>query len=115
MIPIKFGIIDEFDMKKQYITYEPQKYNCITIDDNLYIEDWWSELTKMKTYFSSLNKPNVALSRAGITLIPPESLPLFESIVSNDNRINMDDNLKKLLKSIRKAKLENKYMIHFGF
>ncbi|KGG79988.1 hypothetical protein [Caloranaerobacter azorensis] len=115
MIPTQFGIIDKIDKNKRYIEYEPEKYNCVTIDDDIYIDDWWEELTKMKTYVGGdLNKPSVALDRLGVTLIPPESLSIFETIVSNDPRIKQDYSLMELLKLIRKAKQENKYMIHFG-
>ncbi|WP_427340923.1 hypothetical protein, partial [Caloranaerobacter sp. DY30410] len=110
MTPIEFGIIDKIDKNKRYIEYEPEKYNCVTIDDDIYIDDWWEELNKMKTYFSDLNTPNVALARHGVTLIPPESLSIFETIVSNDPRIKQDYSLMELLKLIRKAKQENKYM-----
>jgi hypothetical protein len=114
MIPTEFGIIDELDKNKEYIRYEPEKYNCVKIDDDLYINDWWRDLTKMKTYFGALDTPSVALARHGITLIPPESLLIFENIVANDSRIKGDDRLIELLELIRKAKSENKYMIHFG-
>jgi len=85
-----------------------------TIDDDIYIDDWWEDLSKMRTYFGDLNTPNVSLDRHGVTLIPPESLSIFETIVSNDPRIKQDYSLMELLKLIRKAKQENKYMIHFG-
>ncbi|RKD22386.1 hypothetical protein SAMN02745883_00771 [Caminicella sporogenes DSM 14501] len=114
MTPIEFGIIDKIDKNKEYIKYEPEKYNCVTIDDDIYIDDWWEELSKMKTYFGDLNSPNMSLARHGVTLIPPESLSILETIVSNDPRIKQDYSLMELLKLIRKAKLENKYMIHFG-
>ena len=29
----EFGIIDEFDEEKDYSDYEPEKYNCISVDD----------------------------------------------------------------------------------
>jgi hypothetical protein len=115
LIPTEFGIIDKIDKNRKYIIYEPEKYNCVTIDDDMYIDDWWEELCKMKTYVGGdLDKPSVALDRDGVTLIPPESLSIFETIVSNDPRIKQDYSLMELLKLIRKAKQENKYMIHFG-
>lgn len=114
MIKTEFGIIPNIKESEFYITYEPEKYNCVTIDDDLYIDDWWPELIKMNTYFSSLNIPRKGLARDGITLIPPESLSIFENIVKNDNRINSDESLNKLLSLIQKANLEHKYVIHYG-
>lgn len=102
MIPIEFGIVDTIE-NKDYVKYEPQNYNCVTIDDNLYINDWWEDLLKMKTYFHNINRPSTALARWGITLIPPESLSIFNDIVTNDLRIQYDDNLKGLLSLIEKA------------
>ena len=29
----EFGIIDSFEENKWYDTYEPDKYNCISVDD----------------------------------------------------------------------------------
>lgn len=45
LIPTEFGIMDFVDKNKDYVEYEPEKYNCIVIDDG-YIDDWWEELKK---------------------------------------------------------------------
>lgn len=44
MITAEFGIIPEILTNEIYTNYEPQKYNCIKIDDDLYINDWWPQL-----------------------------------------------------------------------
>ncbi|MCB2291364.1 hypothetical protein LGK97_16680 [Clostridium sp. CS001] len=38
----QFGIINEFEKDKEYNDYEPQKYNCISIDDDI-LNAWWNE------------------------------------------------------------------------
>lgn len=114
MIGIEFGIIPSIDKTKIYTYDEAQEYNCVTIDDDLYINDWWNELQKMNTYFNDLTVSAKGLNRHGITLIPPTSLSLFENIVQNDLRIELDVNLKQLLKIIQIAKVQNKFMIHYG-
>lgn len=114
MIATEFGIIWELDKSRVYMEYEPEKYACVAIDDDLYINDWWKELKKMHTYFGELDKPAKGLCRHGITLIPPEELKYFEKAVKNDKRLQRDQSLQKLLHLIRKARKENKYMIHFG-
>ena len=43
MIKTQFGIIDEIDCNKDYSEYEPDKYNCVYIDDDIYINDWWPQ------------------------------------------------------------------------
>jgi len=113
LIKTEFGIIDEMDCSKDYGAYEPEKYNCIYIDDE-YINDWWERLGLMKTYFHNMNRPSFALARQGVTIIPPESLPLFQDIVVTDRRINTDDNLANLAAKIQEAIEADKHMIHFG-
>lgn len=101
------------DEEHVYTEYEPEKYECVAIDDDLYIDDWWNELKKMHTYFGG-DKPAKGLCRDGITLIPPEELKHFEKVVKKDKRFQQDQSLQKLLQLIRKARKKNKYMIHFG-
>lgn len=113
MIKTHFGIIEDIEEAQTY-SFNPQKYNCIFIDDEIYIDDWWNQLTILKTYFHNLNRPEFGLARYGITLIPPESLSGFLEIVLSDQRIKEDDNLVKLADAIQDAICRNKYMIHFG-
>lgn len=109
----EFGIIESFDPQHEYSKYEPEKYGCSSIDDDR-LNDWWEELTKLKTYNMSLEYPQTALSRWGVTLIPPSSLPGFLEIVVNDKDFNSYAALPELADKIRTAIKENKYMIHFG-
>lgn len=113
MIKTEFGIIDIIDFKKDY-KYEPERYNCVFIDDDTYINDWWERLITMKTYFHCMDRPSRALDRWGITLIPPESLATFQDIVISDYRINSDDHLVELAEKIKEAIENNKFLIHFG-
>lgn len=109
----EFGIIDEFEKDKEYLDYEPQKYNCVAIDDDI-LNDWWNDLTLVKTYFHCYNRPSFALARWGITMIPPESLEDFYEIVSKDKRSKSSKELNDLMTLLRKAISENKYVIHYG-
>lgn len=110
----EFGIIDIIDETKEYTDFEPEKYDCVSVDDDIYINDWWEELSKIDTCFFSVCNPQKGLNRWGITLIPPGSLESFLKIVENDPRIREDCNLYSLSLKIRTAIKENKYMIHFG-
>ena len=114
MIKAGFGIVHKIDCTKDYGVYEPEKYNCVFIDDDVYINDWWKQLRVMKTYFHSMDKPGVGLARWGVTLIPPESLPIFLAIVQADDRIQTDKRLACLAVRIQEAADKNKFMIHFG-
>jgi hypothetical protein len=114
IIKAEFGIIEEIDYSKDYSLYEPQKYDCVFIDDDAYINDWWERLLIMKTYVHNTDRPSTALARHDVTLIPPESLPMFHEIVITDKRINKDKNLVNLANKIQEAIAKNKFMIHFG-
>lgn len=109
----QFGTIDELDKDKDYSCYEPHKYSCVDIDDDI-LNDWWNELTLVKTYFHCYSRPSFALARWGVTLIPPESLEAFYTIVSNDRRSISSNELIDLMQLLRMAIFQNKYVIHYG-
>lgn len=113
MIKTEFGIIEDFQPNQKYTAYEPEKYHCIAIDDE-YIDDWWERLLEIRTYNMSLEQPQWGLSRWGITLIPPESLPGMLEVVAEERSILWDDALVELADLIRRADAERKYMIHYG-
>lgn len=49
-----FGAIDSFEENKWYSDYEPEKYNCISVHDDLLEEmiiKYNKELMSIKTYF----------------------------------------------------------------
>jgi hypothetical protein len=117
MIKTEFGIIDDFDKKKDYTGYYPKRYHCVAIDDDLYINDWWECLSHINTfnvYSKGVLQPQTALSRWGITIIPPASLPAFFEIVISDKRYKEDHRLVALAELIRQAMIDNKHMIHYG-
>ena len=117
MIKAEFGIIEDFDEKKDYTGYYPEKYNCVAIDDDLYLNDWWNDLSLIDTfnvYSKRVLQSQKALSRFGITIIPPRSLPAFLDIVISDRRYKKDKRLVVLADLIRYAIEQNKYMIHYG-
>ncbi|WP_200792856.1 hypothetical protein [Bacillus massilinigeriensis] len=72
----EFGIIDSIDPDYNYIDYDPEKYNCVSIECE-YVENWWKQLHLLKTYYQRMSRPDFGLNRWGITIIPPESLPGF--------------------------------------
>ncbi len=109
----EFGIIDTFEEDKDYSDYEPEKYNCISVDDD-FLNDWWNGLMLLKTYHRSYCRPELALARCGVTLIPPSSLEQFYSIVETDKRSKSSRQLIELMVLIRKAVEDGKWMIHYG-
>lgn len=54
------------------------------------------------------------LAYHGITIIPPQSLPMFLDIVLFTDGLKQNDELNELGEKLIQAKNENKYMIHYG-
>jgi len=91
----------------RYDEYEPEKYQCISIDDE-YVEKIEKELIDIDFYWHTLDVSGKGLAYCGITLMPPESL---------DGVINVIDKYKDLseLKALLvNAKEQSKYVIHYG-
>jgi len=109
----EFGILHDFDKQKIYRDYEPQKYHCISIDDDI-IGKLVEQLSIIKTYFHSFTRPNDGLAYWGITIIPPESLSLFYEVVTSFNYIMKSNELQELALIIMQAMEEKQYLIHFG-
>jgi hypothetical protein len=109
-----FGIIDNIEsVKRRKIGYEPQKYNCISIDDEI-IHNLTNHLSIMRTYFHSLEHIEFGLAYAGITIIPPESLLFFYEVITSSSIYGKSSELNELAAKIVMARRENKHMIHFG-
>lgn len=104
----KFGIMQTKPKNgKKYDDYEPQKYKCISVDDD-YILPLLEKFRGVKCYWHTLDRAEFGLAYYGVTLIPPESLDLIIEIIWNNN------NLSELFTLLSKAEHENKYVIHFG-
>ncbi len=104
----EFGIMT-FDPQPEEVfeVYEPEKYNCITVDDD-YIEVLLPKLSVVDCFWHTLYNPNKNLAYCGITLIPPDSMDLFIELI--DGAVGTE----KLKELMIKAKEDNKYIIHFG-
>ncbi len=104
----EFGIMQNAPKsRKRYDEYEPQKYNCIAVDD-CHIENLDAHLIQVDFYWHTLDMPAKGMAYTGITLIPPTSMQAFIAIIKDINGLN---ELKDLLE---KALSENKWVIHFG-
>lgn len=64
----EFGILDDLVKQKNYIHYEPDQYNCISVNDNV-IQGLDKYLSVMKTYFHSISRSECGLAYSGITII----------------------------------------------
>ena len=103
----EFGIMESAPVSgKRYDEYEPKKYNCISVDDD-YIEGI-EQLLIFDSFCHTIDIPMKGLNYIGITLIPPESLEEFLTVIGD---VSEYAELRKLLID---AKNRNKYVIHYG-
>ena len=104
----EFGIMQNAPKPgKRYDQYDPQKYNCISVDDD-YVEIIGADLRNADFYWHTLAIPAKGIAYTGITLIPPTSVQAFTAAIKDFAELN---ELKELLE---KALRENKWVIHFG-
>lgn len=98
---------------KEYI----RRHHCLAVPDEI-INDWWDGLLEMKSYVRSFDRPETAVDRWGVTLIPPESIDVFIKIIITRTSAEWikkcGEILFALLSLLEKAKEENKFVIHYG-
>ena len=110
----EFGIIDVLDTQRDYGSlYEPNKYYCVAIFDEV-LNYWWDSLSEMKTYFHSFNRPEKNLARWGVTLIPPDSLELLIEVIEEKTPDEFRNDGAEIIDVLKKAMSENKFVIHYG-
>lgn len=104
----EFGIMENAPKpKKRYDEYEPQKFNCISIDDD-YVEIIDANLKNVDLYWHTLDVQAKGIAYHGVTLIPPTSIQAFTVVIKDIAE------LKELKDILEKALVENKWVIHFG-
>lgn len=104
----EFGIMPNVPIKgKRYDDYEPQKYNCITVDD-IYLENIISGFDNIDFYWHTLDVKEKGIAYCGVTLIPPTSQQAFINVINDVH------SLEELVLLIKKARLEKKWIIHYG-
>ena len=104
----EFGIMQNAPQPRtRYDEYEPQKYNCISVDDD-YIEDIVANFNHIDFYWHTLDVKGKGIAYTGVTLIPPTSMQAFIDVVKDVF------GLSELKELSEKALAENKWIIHFG-
>ncbi len=108
MLTHKFGIMDRAPrLDEYYDDYEPEKYNCVTVNDEI-ICPLLEEVFNTEMYWHSLKNPGHGLAYCGITLIPPAAL---DDMI---NALSPKEGSAELCNLLQKAKVNKKYVIHFG-
>ena len=104
----EFGIMQNAPEKeKRYDEYEPQKYNCISVDD-AYLENILSKFDDIDFFWHTTDVKGKGLAYCGVTLVPPESTQAFADVIASIPELA---DLKTLC---TKALEQNKWIIHFG-
>ena len=104
----EFGIMPKPPIKrKSYFRYEPEKYNCISIDDDVLFAVS-EKLKDIKSFWGKLGNESSGLDYYGVTMIPTESIPSFILIIKDHKE------MAEFCKLLAKAETENRWIIHFG-
>ena len=102
----EFGImLTDPKSGETYNEYEPQKYGCVTVHDEIVECFGDSVLRDLPCFWCSVDRPEKGLAYCGITLIPPSSLSAL---------LDASGGSVPLQKLIEKAMAENRFIIHFG-
>lgn len=109
----EFGIIENIINQQDFQQYNPEKYNCISVDDEV-VESLVEKLLGMKSYFHSLDRPELGLAYHGVTIIPPDSLIILYNILTSSIDFGNSEEFNELALKIQLAIQEKKYMIHYG-
>lgn len=72
------------------------------------------QLNQIRTYSHSYDRAGFGLEECGITLIPHESLSLFQQIIKKTMYAHESEQLNQLVSKIVQAQVDKKDMIHFG-
>jgi hypothetical protein len=89
-----FGILDQFEENIWYQEYEPQKYNCISVDLDVMDEVFGvyrEEIEQIKSFACISTQPICGLEESGITLhifLNP-SVMLLPKQTANFNHISL--------------------------
>ena len=92
---------------KRYDDYEPEKYDCISVDD-IFLEGVIGALMSIDCYWHTLDVPEKGLAYCGVTLIPPQSLTSFVNVIRHLPGLSSLTALAEL------AQKESKWIIHYG-
>jgi len=106
----EFGLMpDTPKPKARYDEYEPEKYACIVVDDEL-IEPILPDLQAVDCFWHTRAVPGKGLAYYGVTLIPPSSTDALLAVLHGQN----ENGLAEWIVLAEEAKRREQFMIHFG-
>ena len=105
----EFGIMERAPGLERYDEYEPGRFGCIPVRDDL-LDDLLPQLVPLECYWHTLARPAQALCECGINLIPPQSLPRFLRLLRQAAR----PELNPLTELLETAAARQKFVILYG-
>lgn len=104
-----FGILAAHEEQiEAFYAYTPQRFRCISVDmDAIDSCGLIPETREMPTYLHELGRPFHGLNEIGLTLIPPQSLPLLRDTATRHG-------LHELAVLADEAFRRGCFVIHFG-
>lgn len=109
MLSHEFGIMDDGapEKGKRYDIYSPEKYGCISVADE-HIRPLLERFRIIKCFWHTPDREMLGLDYYGVTLIPPESLPLVIDMICKVPE------LSELTELLIRAREQERFVIHFG-
>ena len=105
----EFGIMPSAPGTERYDAYEPQRYGCVEVSDDL-LETVLPQLDGLECFWHTTLCPGRNLAYCGITLIPPQSLPTFLRVLCASGK----SGFAPLICLLEQAERQQCYLIHFG-
>lgn len=108
MLCHEFGIMGQAPRSgERFDSYEPGRYGCIRVpDDDL--QPLLEAFRLGRTYWHTLDRPELGLAYYGVSLIPPETCAAYLEIVLKRPQ------LSALAALFLQAARERRFVIHFG-
>lgn len=112
---VHIGIIEKVDPHKNYGVIPPNKpyaevvaeYHCIAVDDDTF-DGWLGECNSYDGFHCTLHRPADFIDATGVTLLPPVSAEKFARFLEPKQ-------VPDLVRLLRRATSEGKYVVIFGY
>lgn len=104
----EFGMMQTPPVSGQrYDEYEPEKYDCISVEDEDLVP-LLETLSDVPFFWHTVDMQRKGLAYCGITLIPPSSITKMLPIIERFSAV------APLTALLKRAAVDNKFVIHFG-
>ena len=103
-----FGLMDRPpEPGRDYGVYDPENYVCAWAEDDA-LNEAAGAVSGMDCCWGALDRPEKGLAWCGVTLIPPESLPVLLAALEGRTA------LQAVYRLLQRAEQSHQFVIHFG-